>query len=589
MPDIGSELNISGGITKVLLDMLDQIVDEVLGKQTVDKDGKPLTQVAYMHMPNGLPIDPRQYADPWTPAGGKALRKMVDDGEIVVPPLVAPAADGTIPPMPPTPAVLTPDIEMAQAYQAALNTSWLFDDMIMVTDDGTYRPYPSTRKFSDAYVGLIHSLQPVPTSPPPPEVQAAIDEARKVLYIIDDKDVITGYSPAFKNWETFSQKYAEAKADHARAYARALVDPVEGGMWATTGAPLQQKVDSAYTEWRTSGADAVERAMNTLNSVGGSVAAFFADRARTMFDAWDLSLSGAVPVKTPYVQVTPASWYDHTNNEIGFTTIETESSTVRQHSDGQTSSYSSDWYRGSQQSSGAGASGGFLGISFGADYSSSSSHSAQSSQGSGSSASHFDDSTTWAKISFEYGVCRIQRPWLLTELFHIGGWYIPDQPIGCVSDGTIDGQANNDKKMLPMITTQFLVIRNVTIEASGWGDSGQALSDYFHTQQSSADSSAWAVSGSVGFLGIGGSASHQESEFSGQSSSNAGSTWAFDYNADTQKGKLSINGCQIVGFVGEIVGENPRVDGIKPPMPAQADAPAAAAPADAAAPAGGGK
>ena len=63
----------AGGITAALLDTLDQLVDRVLGKQTVDKDGKPLRQVAYMHMPNGLPIDPRQYANPWTPAGGATL------------------------------------------------------------------------------------------------------------------------------------------------------------------------------------------------------------------------------------------------------------------------------------------------------------------------------------------------------------------------------------------------------------------------------------------------------------------------------------------------------------------------------------
>ena len=31
------------------------------------------------------------------------------------------------------------------AMQSALNTAWLFDEMVMVTGDGTYRPYPGTR------------------------------------------------------------------------------------------------------------------------------------------------------------------------------------------------------------------------------------------------------------------------------------------------------------------------------------------------------------------------------------------------------------------------------------------------------------
>jgi len=128
MPDTPqSQLEKAGGITAALLDTLDQLVDRVLGKQTVDKDGKPLRQVAYMHMPNGLPIDPRQYANPWTPAGGKALHEMQKDGTLpkVEPaPAPAPAAPGA-PPV--TPVKPEQDQQLMASMQAALNTAWLFD------------------------------------------------------------------------------------------------------------------------------------------------------------------------------------------------------------------------------------------------------------------------------------------------------------------------------------------------------------------------------------------------------------------------------------------------------------------------------
>src|SRR5919199_443663 len=85
MPDVQEQLEKAEGLSAALLDTLDQLVDRVLGKQTVDKDGKPLRQVAYMHMPNGLPIAPGQSRDPWTPAGGATLRDMLDDGSLPAP------------------------------------------------------------------------------------------------------------------------------------------------------------------------------------------------------------------------------------------------------------------------------------------------------------------------------------------------------------------------------------------------------------------------------------------------------------------------------------------------------------------------
>jgi hypothetical protein len=563
MPDAQDQLQQAGGLTAALLDTLDQLVDRVLGKQAVDKTGKPLRQVAYMHMPNGLPIDPRQYADPWTPAGGSSLREMLDDGSLPAPPADASAngdganGDGAVD------GVVVPaqDPKLMASLQSALNTALLIDDMPMVTGDGSYRPYPSTRKLSNAYEGLINSIQPVPMPPPSPEVVKAVEDARKVLYATDADGNITGPTPRFQNYLKFSQAYADAKSEFARQHAAAMADPILGASWPVVAGSVQKKVDNAYKLWRSSGADEVEKAFNTLNSQGGSAAAYFVSQARELLDKWDLSLAGAVAVTTPYTQLTPASWYDHTNDDIGFTKL--ESSSKRYHAEGasKSTSFANSWAKGQSKSTQAGGFGSIFGITIGGGGGSSSSESSSEGHTGGSNSSRHQDKTTEASITCEYGMVKIERPWFLSEIFHIGGWYIPGQPIGCVSDGTVAGQEGDDAKVLPMVTTQMLVIRNVKITASGWGSAGKALAEHFENEKANASSSSWNAAGSVGFMGFGGAAKHEQSEWATSSSSDKEATWGFEYDSFSDSGTLTIDGCQIVGYVGEIVGLNPRVDG----------------------------
>ena len=125
---------------------------------------------------------------------------------------------------------------------------------------------------------------------------------------------------------------------------------------------------------------------------------------------------------------------------------------------------------------------------------------------------------------------KIERPGILNELLHIGEWYVPGEPAGCVSDGTIAGQAGDEHKLLPMITTQALVIRNVKITATGWGSAGKELPDYYTNEAAGSSSSSWKAAGTVGFLGFGGAASHSESDWAGSQSTDSGSTWGFEYD-----------------------------------------------------------
>ena len=79
MPDAVSQLGSVGGITKALLDALDQIENQVAAS-LVGPDGKPSGTAIYMHMPTGSPIDPKMFANAWTPAGGDSASSFSDDG-----------------------------------------------------------------------------------------------------------------------------------------------------------------------------------------------------------------------------------------------------------------------------------------------------------------------------------------------------------------------------------------------------------------------------------------------------------------------------------------------------------------------------
>jgi hypothetical protein len=367
--------------------------------------------------------------------------------------------------------------------------------------------------------------------------------------------------------------YTSAEADYANANASAMADPALGQVWPVASKAYKTKVDNAYDDWRSADAAKIENALDTVKSIGGSIGTHFVAEANELYKAWNLGLSGAVAVGNPYTQVLPSSWYDPNDTENGFTTIKASNSTFKSHSASQSSQAASSWYQGHSSSVSGGGGGMIFGVAFGASggHTSADAHSGQA--GAASQMSNFGASMTNVSITLSFGLCNIYRPWLLRELFVIDGWYLPAEKDKVVSDGTIGGQkGEDDKHMLPMIPTQFLVVRNVTIEAQNWGQTGGQMSQYCRNASQDSESSSSRMSGSVGFLCVGGTISKSSADWSGsdaESSSAAGSCY---FEGDANHGKLTINGCQIVGYIGEILPASPKVDGTKP-NPGAASAP----------------
>jgi len=552
---IDSSVQATGALADALQDMLRQLVGKIIGGPSHDKDGRPLRDVCYMQMPLGLPIDPRQFSYPWDPAGGDSSTDIQDDGKLGASVAQAATKDGKI---------NTPDVKLQHSLASARNTAWLVDQMLKVTGDGTYRPLNASETISSAYEAIITKAQGIPAPPLPDNIQKQVDDAMHILHIFDDQGVMKGFTKGYKTYQTLKQAYMDAQAAYANAFAAAMNDASLGQVWPVTSKSLQASVDNAYDDWRSSDAEKIENALETVKSVGGSIGNHFLAQARALLDTWSLGLSGSVSAKTPYTQIMPGTWYDPNDTDNGFAHLKASSSQFQSYSASSSSQMASSWYKGHSSSTGGSAGGMVFGITFGASASHSNSDQHSGSDTSGSQSYQFSNSMSNVSVEFEYGLCNIYRPWLLSELFVIDGWYLPGEKNKVVSDGTVAGQTSEtDSHLLSMIPTQFLVVRNVKITADGWGDTGTQMSNYCTHAQSDDQSSSTKVSGGVGFMCFGGTVSHQNADWSGDDaeSSSAAGSWSFKGNA--QHGALTINGCQIVGWVGEIIPASPKVDGTK--------------------------
>jgi hypothetical protein len=564
MPSIAGSMEASGDLAGALQDLLRQMIDKIIGGPSKGKGGEPLRDVVYMVRPLGFPINPGDYSFAWSPAGGDSSSDVQDDGKMGTAPLVAatqPAAAPAGATAPPAPVV---NKVLQHSQQSAFNTSLLFDQMMRITQDGSYRAFTGAGNISSSYEAIITKAQGVPAPPPPPAIQKQIDDAMHVLYVFDDAGNQKGKTKAYKNYQLLKQAYADAETDYANAEASALTNPAAGQVWPVTSKSYKAAVDNAYDDWRSADAEIIENALETVKSIGGSIGNHFLAQARTLYDAWGLGLTGAVAVSTPYTEVMPSTWWDPTDNEKGFTNIHASNSQYQSSGRSQNAQSASSWYNG-HSSSTSGAGGGMLfGVTFGGSAGHSSSDQQSGTDASGSQSSSFGSSMSNVSIKLSFGLCNIYRPWLLRELFVIDGWYLPNEKDKVVSDGTIGGQvSDDDSHLLPMIPTQFLVVENVTITANGWGTAGDAMSTYTRHSDQDDQSSSSNVSGGVGFLCFGGEVSHQNADWSGnaESSGRAAQSWYFEGNASS--GTLTINGGQIVGYIGEILPVSPKIDGTK--------------------------
>jgi hypothetical protein len=534
-----------------VLAIFDQLIDRVKNTKLLGSDGKPISQQIFSQLVMGMPIDRRDYMNPWSPMGGASLREA--------------------PPPVPEGQPLSSDPQMEQAMRAAWNTSVLCNTMIQVSKDGHYKEYPTGRHLDFAYSGIVNGMTSKAMAEEPADLKKRRFDAQKVLYKLDAEGNIdfNAETSAYAAYQRNVEALAEARSAFATAESVSRVNRQTAAAWPVTSASLNRKVKQAYDRLVSQGAEQVERALATINSIGVPVEAYMIDKAKEEWENWNLGLSGVVPSEMPYSTILPTNWCDPDNHD-GWSKLRIDQSSY-QHIDSQSynSQSASSWSSESEANSGGG--GVMLGFAaFAGSASSRSSNSSWQNSSSSQFRNSFKNSAKGLTIEFEWGLCKIVRPWLISDLFYVKNWYLANQKKNAISDGTIDGQVDSQEKLLPMLPTSFLVVRNVTISATDWGEDFSRLDACYGSAQGSEEARAFEAEGgggvSLGFISFGGTASHSQSRYSGEQSGFFASSGDGYYGTKFEGNTLTIPGAQIVAFLSDILPACPESD--DPNLPA---------------------
>jgi hypothetical protein len=493
----------------------------------------------------GQMVSPRDFGRPWSPVGG-----------VPAAPVAAQPPAGTTPPGP------TAADDARRAAQATLNTEALVNTMLVVTDDGTTETFGGGgRHLTSAYKDILDSMEAPPAPERPKEVQDRIDAARKVLW--NDDGTAT---PVNARYSANQKKYAKAISDFTVANIRFLSDPSQVAFAQQLLAPFQQDVDQALHDWRDQGADQVEAARATIESVGVPLGQGAIANARVLFENWNMQILG-VPAKQPFSYVLPSDWAltESQVDDIGWTELTINTQDYMNHFEQHGFDvHTADW-RGNSESSSGSAGVGIFGFGFNGSYSEAHTDSSTETTHTASDGSQFHNDAANLSVRLEYGLCTIARPWLLTDLFHLDNWFLRGAKAGVISSGHVNDQLHDGKRLLPMIPISFLAIRNVAISAEHWNSDSQVLSTLDERFKSHSEEHSSTVSGGVevpvlGPICLDFGASHSESGFSGGFTDEHGSSFTNDYKSHFDGTTLSIKGAQIVAWLSEVVPLSPPMD-----------------------------
>jgi hypothetical protein len=525
-------------------DVLSEIIMDIKASRPTTSTGESTTGFVFCLQVPGFMVSPKDFSRPFSPIGGS--------------PEGPPPPPGATTPGPPA------NERVQRAQEAAFKTFTMFDELLMVRDDGRTETYSGGgRKLSFQYKLILDSMEALPVPDRPADQQARIDAAHAVLYKPIDDEVFVK-TPLFQRYLDNQQAWADRRAEFAKEQTRLLKDPDLADQASVLLEPFRIKLEQAREQFKTEGAAKVEAAQATLLSLGVPLGQGTIALARERFDNWEVTLLGGVGTM-PYTFVFPSEWAQIESENIGWTRIERASGESRHHFEQHGTSVSTgEWAGGSSNSSGsAGIS--VFGFGFGGTYAESESHSTSAFSDTASDGTVMTNDAKDLSIEMEYGLCKIARPWLVTDIFQMPGWFIRGAKKGAISTGKLADQVGDTEHRLPMIPTHFLVIRNVKIRAGSWGETQNTLTSYWSKHGRSDSSFGSSISGDVsipiwGPLSLNGGFSHSDSDYKGDFKDEAGNDCLNDFGTYFKDDALIINGAQIVGLLGEIVPFCPAED-----------------------------
>src|SRR5919109_522874 len=162
-------------------------------------------------------------------------------------------------------------------------------------------------------------------------------------------------------------------------------------------------------------------------------------KARKVYDAWQLGIGG-VPSPIAYASVSPKSWADPERDDTGFAQLVLESSEYTSHYESHGADVvTGNWSSDSSRSSGEGGISIFgFGFVGGANVGNGSTAARTTTDSSNRFTFHNDAKDL--RISLEYGLCEIRRPYALFDVLFLKNYWVKGNHAGAISDGTLDGQ-----------------------------------------------------------------------------------------------------------------------------------------------------
>lgn len=526
----------------IAADLLSEIVQYVKESRPTKTSDDVTQGFVFSFQRPGDMISPRDFDGAWSPISGtpnpqELLNASTEDDDA---------------------AALAKKEIVGRALNASFNTAIRMDTQLVVTGDGTLTSYSGAgRELSSTYESLLDAMEALPLPERDPADVARIEKARAVLW---DADGIE--TPAYERYVQNADDFAAAQAAYTMQSQRLLADPATADVAPLMLRPAKAAVDRAFKKFAGQDAEKIEAALATVESLGIPLEQGMIAKARERFAAWNLPLAN-VSDSMPYTFVLPSEWSNAQVRDIGWNTYEKTHHELRQRHSERGYSVSSGSWRGRAVNADGKVDvniAGLYGLG-GSHNSSSSSSSSSADQSSGTTEVDFSHAEQM-RIKLEYGLCKIERPWLNAALFRMRNYYLRGEKAGCISDGTIPGQVGSEKPYLPMITTHFIAIRSVEIEVKTWGDTRTQLERAWASQDSAnsqKDSdNAVRARGVFGKLfSIGGNAHRRTSSNRGTYTNESGRRFFDSYGAHFDGDILRIDGTQVVAWLSEIVPPSP--------------------------------
>lgn len=369
-------------------------------------------------MPTGIPINPEDYTKPWKPYLDKAPGETpLTDEEMAV---------------------------LAKRYESLSNTCTLVDSKLHINE--VYQAIKSGASISQAWEIIISGANVMPLPPEQEEFQKKqrekyLPRLRKTIKDEDGEETDVD-TKEYKAYKEYQKKYFNAVRDYSMQYMINMSNKQTAQLWGMVGKTYVRELHNAFDEWSALGnKQLIEEALDNLAAMGIDASARMIASAKKKFEMYKVATRGVIPVESSYVEMFPSNWAsDSVEGWTEYTYDFSKQTTVTSH----------------EKTAWEGKAGLSLGFwSFKANASRS------------EERFNEDFSSQKLKISFNYALVEINRPWLDTLLFDLGNWFLlGDYPKGSISNGQMN-QVFPDTRAaswLPIIPQYIFVVKNLFIE-----------------------------------------------------------------------------------------------------------------------------